>query len=134
MRFSGKFERRFPVCLDRDFRLLKPIIDGRNLHILLWHPKGILRAQNRIENPSSLDNGRLNPSHWAVRIRICECSGHPASSKESLITKTSFNRKCSDYQETILASNAMLMMLGSLNKVVIWWFVKRARFVPVKQM
>ena len=35
MRFSGKFERRFPVCLDRDFRLLKPIIDGRNLGVVV---------------------------------------------------------------------------------------------------
>jgi len=35
MRFSGKFDRRFPVCLDRDFRLLKPIIDGRNLGVVV---------------------------------------------------------------------------------------------------
>jgi hypothetical protein len=30
MRFSGKFKRRFPVCPNGVFQLLKPIIDWRN--------------------------------------------------------------------------------------------------------
>ena len=81
MRFSGKFERRFPVCLDRDFRLLKPIIDGRNL--------GVVVIVGEFRNMRGIPDRRIMVSGYGTDTgRSCrECRNKTRSARTSHIFK-----------------------------------------------